>query len=171
MNPFSLRTERLRLRHFELNDAPLILELLNSPGWLQFIGDRGIKTLADAEKYLLNGPITMYETLGFGPYHLSLTGDGTPIGMCGPIKRETLDDVDIGFALLPEFTGHGYMLEAARAVLAHARDDLKLPRLAGITTPGNTGSIRVLETIGLRFERAVRLAPDAVELNFYAIKL
>ena len=113
-----LKTERLVLRHLNAEDAPFILRLLNEPSWLQFIGDRGVRTLADAQRYIETGPIEMYGRLGFGLYHVRLAQSGEPIGMCGILKRESLKDVDLGFAFLPEFWGKGYAREASAAVLS-----------------------------------------------------
>jgi len=162
----NLTTSRLTVRYLNEEDNALILELLTSPTWLEFIGDRGVHTLEDADGYIarMRGK---YVQLGFG-FCLVQLADSTKIGICGLIQREGLPDVDIGFALLPRFAGHGYALEAASVTLEYARDHLKLPRLAGITTPDNTRSIRLLETLGLRFERTVKLEPDGVDLNYYA---
>ena len=164
-----LTTERLTLRRLTLTDAAFMLELLNSPGWLEFIGDRGVRTVEDAERYLEGGALVMYARYGFGLYRVSLKENDEAIGICGLVKRDTLEDVDIGFALLPQFQGHGYALEAARATMTHAKDDIKLQRVLGITTPHNHPSIRVLETIGLSFEKMVRLSADDVELKLFAL--
>ena len=154
------------MRDLILEDNALILELLTSPTWLEFIGDRGVHTLEDADGYIARMQ-DRYVQLGFG-FCLVQLADSTKIGICGLIQREGLPDVDIGFALLPRFAGYGYALEAAWATLQYARDTLKLPRLAGITTPDNTRSIRVLEMLGLQFERTVKLEPDDADLNYYA---
>jgi [ribosomal protein S5]-alanine N-acetyltransferase len=164
-----ITTERLTLRRLTLEDAGFMLELLNSPGWLQFIGDRGVRTLDDARQYLEAGALVMYARYGFGLYRVGLKDSDEAIGICGLVKRDALEDVDIGFALLPQFHRHGYALEAGRATLSHARDDIKLQRVVGITTPHNHGSIRVLETLGLRFEKMVRLSADDVELKLFAL--
>lgn len=161
----NLTTPRLTIRELTPKDSPLILELLTSPTWLEFIGDRGVHTLSDADGYIARMQ-DRYVQLGFGFCLVQLT-NGAKIGICGLIQRDRLPDVDIGFALLPQFAGHGYALEAARATLTYARDTLKLPRLAGITTPSNTRSIRLLETLGFGFERTVKLEPDDVDLNYY----
>jgi RimJ/RimL family protein N-acetyltransferase len=153
-NPnYILETERLRLRKFDLNDAQFIIELLNSPGWIRYIGDRNVKTEQQAIEYLKNGPLKSYRENGFG---LSLveTKEGRPIGMCGIIKRDTLEHPDIGFAFLPEFTGKGYAYEIASATLSHATDKLKLAKIAAITLPDNTNSIKLLEKIGLNFVKS-----------------
>jgi RimJ/RimL family protein N-acetyltransferase len=114
-------TARLLLRRFTLDDAPFILELLNEPSWYQHIGDKGVRTIPDARKYLLDGPLAMYERVGFGLLLIELRGSRIPVGMCGLIKRESLPDVDIGFALLPVFWGNGYAFEAARPGTAYSR--------------------------------------------------
>ena len=163
-----LKTERLILRQLGLADAPFILRLLNEPSWLEFIGDRGVHTLADAERYIEKGPIEMYGRLGFGLYHVRLAGGDEPIGMCGLLKREALDDVDLGFAFLPEFWGKGYAREAAAAVLSYARNSLRLSRIVAITTPNNDASRRLLERVGFELERSVRLGADDEELLLYA---
>jgi RimJ/RimL family protein N-acetyltransferase len=164
-----LETERLTLRRLQSDDAPFIVELLNSPTWLEFIGDRGIRTTDDAQGYIERAHVN-YALHGFSLYLVALR-DGTRVGLCGPIRREGLNDVDLGFALLPTFAGRGYALEAARRVVEHARVDLKLGRVAGITVPENARSIRLLEALGMRREGSVRLSPDDVELNYYAMAL
>ena len=116
-----VETPRLTLRRFTLDDAEFIFGLLNQPSFLEFIGDKGVRTLDDARDYLLKGPIASYETFGFGLYLVNRKQDGTPIGMCGLLKREALQDVDIGFAFLPEFWSKGYAVESASAVLEHGR--------------------------------------------------
>jgi RimJ/RimL family protein N-acetyltransferase len=148
-------TERLSLREFTPDDAPFVLQLLNDPDWHRFIGDRGIRTEGGAREYLVNGPIAMYATRGFGLWRVALKADDTPIGMCGLIKRDTLEYVDIGFAYMPAFRGQGYALEAAQATLDFGRDQLGLKRILGITAPDNEPSIALLEKIGLRFDRTI----------------
>lgn len=152
-----LETDRLILRRLTPEDAAFILELLNEPSWLRFIGDKGVRTLDDARSYIVNGPIAMYERCGFGLYLTALKADGAPIGMCGLIKRDSLQDVDIGFAFLPRFWGNGYAYESAAAVMAYGKSALGLERIVAITSPDNHGSINVLGKIGLKLERAMRL--------------
>lgn len=160
-----LETERLVLRRLTVDDAPFMLRLVNEPSWLRFIGDRGVRTLDDARRYLLEGPIAMYERLGFGLYATTLRkDDAAPIGICGLVKRDGLDDVDIGFALLPEFWGKGYAREAAAAVMDYAREVVGLRRVVAITSLDNESSARLLEKIGLRFEKMVRLNGEEVKL-------
>ena len=160
-----LETERLVLRQFTFEDADFILRLLNEPSFIQNIGDRGVRTLEDARSYILRVPIASYEKNGFGLYLVILKESGKSIGMCGLIKRDQLEDVDIGYAFLPEFWSKGYAVEAALAVKEYARDVIGLKRLIAITDPENQASIRVLEKIGLRFEKVVRLSEDDIELK------
>jgi RimJ/RimL family protein N-acetyltransferase len=150
-----LDTERLALRWLEPGDARFILELTNDPEWLRFIGDRGIRSLDDAGRYIAAGPRAMCERLGFGLCCAERRDDGTAIGVCGLIKRDWLDDADIGFALLPTFRGCGYAFEAAAATLRYGRGQLGLPRIAAIVSPANAASIRLLEKLGLQFRRMV----------------
>lgn len=151
-----IRTPRLVLRRFSVADADFVVELVNDPDWLRFIGDRGVRTVDEARAYLVRGPLAMYEREGFGLYLVALAATGERIGMCGLVKREELDDVDIGFAFLPEWRGQGLALEAARATLAHARE-LGLDRVVAIVTEGNHASIRLLERLGMRSAGRVRL--------------
>ena len=161
-------TTRLTLRRFELHDAPFILELLNEEGFLRFIGDKGVRDLADARDYLRGGPMDSYRKFGFGLYLVSLHTDGTPVGMCGLVKRETLADVDIGFAFLMRHWSKGYASESAAGVLTHAKQTLGLERIVAITALENTGSMAVLKKIGLCWERRVRLGSDGPELNLFS---
>lgn len=149
-----LETARLRLRHLTTADSAFILELVTDPDWLRFIGDRGVRTAEDARAYIENGPMKLYERLGFGLYLVALE-DGTPLGMCGLIKRDSLEDVDIGFALLPAFRGRGYAHEAACAVRDYAFEVLGLERIVAITSPDNDASARLLERLGLAYERTI----------------
>ncbi len=162
-----IESERLVLREFQHGDAEFILELLNEAAFLRFIGDKGVRTLADARDYLLKGPIESYRRFGFGLYRASLRENGTPIGMCGLVKREGLADVDVGFALQARYWSRGYAVEAAAAVLDHGKRILNLGRIVAIAHPDNQASIAVLEKIGLRFERMVRLSADAEELKLF----
>jgi RimJ/RimL family protein N-acetyltransferase len=171
-----IETDRLVLRELTVADAPFILKLVNAPSWLRFIGDRGIRTLADAESYLLDGPMAMYRQRGFGLWLTCLkadglpigSADGLPIGLCGLIKRDALDDVDIGFAFLPAYGGRGYAQEAATAALAYGSGILGLARIVAITLPENDRSIRLLERLGFAFERMVQPIPDGPMLRLFA---
>jgi [ribosomal protein S5]-alanine N-acetyltransferase len=161
-----IQTERLSLRQLELHDAEFILELLNEAQFLRFIGDKGVRNLADARAYILKGPMDSYQRHDFGLYAACLL-DGTPAGICGLVKRDGLEDVDVGFAFLARHCAQGYAVESASAVLAHARHVLRLQRIVAITSPENFGSIAVLERIGLKFERMIRLAEHSPELKLF----
>lgn len=163
-----LQTERLRLRHMTPDDAEFMLGLLNDPGWHRFIGDRGIRTVDGAREHIVKGPIAMVARLGFGFYLVERKADGRPLGLCGLAKRDFLDDVDIGYAFLPEYGGQGYAFEAAQGVLAHARA-LGLTRLVATVVPDNEASIRLLEKLGLRFERTIAAPDTARALQLFAM--
>jgi RimJ/RimL family protein N-acetyltransferase len=163
-----LETDRLVLRRLTVDDAELILDLLNQPSFLRYIGDKGVRTLDDARDYILKGPMDSYERFGFGLYLAVLKEDGVPIGICGLLKRESLEDVDVGFAFLPRFWSKGYACEAASAVVAYGRSTLGLNRIVAITAPDNEGSIRVLEKVGLRFERMIKFPQDGAEVKLFA---
>ncbi len=166
-----IETERLTLRQFTPGDAEFIIKLLNEPSFIQNIGDRGVRTLPDAEKYLANGPVSSYAKNGFGLLAVTLTDTGQLIGMCGLIKRETLKDVDIGYAFLPEFWSKGYALESVQAVMSHAKEVVGLKRVVAIVDPANARSIRVLEKVGMAFEKMVRLSKDDIDLKLFSISL
>jgi RimJ/RimL family protein N-acetyltransferase len=163
-----LDTERLSLRRLAADDATFIRRLVNDPSWLRFIGDRGVRNDDDARRYLDNGPIAMYAAMGFGLYLVETRDGRAPIGICGFVKRETLADVDLGFAFLPEFRGRSYAFEAASATMAFGADALGLKRVVAITAPDNRPSIRLLERLGFRLERRLRLGDDADLLCLYA---
>jgi ribosomal-protein-alanine N-acetyltransferase len=152
-----LETERLVLRRLTPEDAPFILELLNDPLFLRFVGDKGVRTRDEAEAYLRQGPMASYAKHGFGLYLVALKDGGAPIGMCGLLKRDVLDDVDIGFAYLPQFAGKGYAIEAARATVHYAHTTLGLRRVVAITAPDNEASQNVLKKLGLRYEKTLKL--------------
>jgi len=164
-----IETARLRLRHLTADDADFIVELLNEPAFIRNIGDRGVRTAEDARGYIAKGPVASYERHGFGLYAVELKETGAPIGICGLLKRDTLEDVDIGFAFLSRYWSKGYAVEAAAAALDHGRDRVGLRRVVAITVPQNEPSIRVLEKIGLRFERMVKVADDEPELKLFAV--
>ena len=166
-----LETARLVLRTIGVDDAPFFLELVNDPAFHEYICDRGIRTLEAARDAIEKGPVLMQATLGHSIYLVELKSDATPVGMSGLIKRDTLDDVDIGYAFLPQYRGKGYAYEAAEAVLAHARRDVHLRRLVAITSPGNAGSIALLTRLGLQFEELVHLSPEDTGTNLYGIAL
>lgn len=161
-----LKTRRLVLSRLTADDAPFILELLNDPDWIRFIGDRKVRSVADARAYLEKGPITMYAREGFGLYRTALGSSNTPIGMCGLIRRPGLDDVDLGFAFLPAYRGQGYGLESAQGVLEHARS-LGLTRIVAIASKDNVRSARLLARLGFGPPTTFRLAGDDEELDLF----
>jgi RimJ/RimL family protein N-acetyltransferase len=155
-----LETDRLALRRLTTDDTAFILELLNDPSFLRHIGDKGVRNTADAVRYIQDGPLASYERFGFGLYLVERKDGGEPIGICGLLKRESLEDPDLGFAFLPRFWRKGYALESASAVLAHAGATLGLKRILAITSPGNVASINLLVKIGFRADRVARLSAD-----------
>ena len=163
-----LETERLMLRWMSVEDAPFILELVNDPDWLRYIGDRNIHDLDAARDYVINGPAAMYEQHGFGLFLVTLKADATPIGICGLLKPDTLEDVDIGFAFLPAFRALGYALESAIGVMDYGRNELELDRIVAITSPGNERSIQLLEKLGMELESTTRLVESEPEVLLFA---
>lgn len=168
---YILETDRLKLRELTLDDTAFIIELVNSPGWIKYIGDRNIKTEEQAISYLENGPIKSYHDNGFGLLMVETKYGNRKIGMCGILKRDTLEHPDIGYALLPAFTGNGYAFEMAHAVLQYATVQLKLSTIFAITVPENMRSIKILEKIGLTFMKRIQLATNHEELLLYALEI
>jgi len=145
-------TARLALREFVAADAPFVRALLNDPDWIRYIGDKNVRSDDEARGYLERGPIAMYARTGFGLYHVALRATGEAIGMCGLIKRDTLPDVDVGFAFLPAHRGQGYALESAAAVIAYGAQAHGLTRVVAIASPDNARSLRLLERLGMTSE-------------------
>ena len=150
-------------------DAAFMLTLLNEPSWLRFIGDRGVRTIDDARNYIVQGPAVMYASLGFGLCIVESKDLACPMGICGLMKRDYLDAVDIGFAFLPAYWGQGYAYEAAAAVLNFAKADLGLKRILATTRVENVASQKLLEKLGLRFERLMGHPDGDRDLRVYAI--
>jgi RimJ/RimL family protein N-acetyltransferase len=162
-----LDTARLSLRTLDADDAEIYLRMINEPSYIANINDKGIRTVEGARESLLKGPIDMQQRLGFSLYMVELREDRTPVGLCGLIKRDTLNDVDIGYAFLPDYWGQGYAHEAAAAVVAHAKTDLGLKRLAAITSPLNLSSSKLLEKIGFKFEQLLVLKGETRETRLF----
>ena len=159
-----LETERLILRALNSTDAEFILALLNEPSFLRYIGDKKVRTVQDAENYILNGPVASYERHGFGLCLVELKQPQTPIGICGLLKRDELPDPDIGFAFLPDFWNCGYAFESAAAVMNDARERLNLTRILAITNQDNEPSIKLLQKLGMHIERVIKMSTDSTEL-------
>ena len=162
-----LETQRLVLRRLCADDAEFILELLNQPSFLRYIGDKGVRNAEDAIRYIQTGPVASYDRFGFGLYLVELKESGVSIGMCGLLKRDSLPDVDVGFAFLPGYWSQGFAFEAAAAVMAYGREVLGLRRIVAITSLDNAASIKLLEKIGLRFERLIKLEEDQPEVRLF----
>ena len=162
-----LETERLILRKMTVEDAEFIFELVNEPAFIRNIGDKGVRTLDDAREYILSGPVASYTKFGFGLYAVELKETGAAIGICGLLKRDSLEDVDIGFALLEKFRRKGFGYESAAAVMDYGRSALGLKRIVAITSPDNEESIRVLEKIGLRFEKMIRIPGPSEDTRLF----
>jgi [ribosomal protein S5]-alanine N-acetyltransferase len=163
-----LETARLALRRLEKGDAAFVLELLNEPSFLRNIGDKRVRTLAGAGRYIAEVPQASYARHGFGLYLVLLKATGASIGLCGLVKREALEDVDVGFTFLPRFWSRGYAIESATAVLAEAREAFGLARVVAVVSPGNAASVRVLEKLGFGYERRARLSPGGPDLQLFA---
>ena len=163
-----IQTDRLLLREFNPEDAAFTLELLNTPTWLQYIGDRKVRTLEDAHNYIINHFMASYQKYGFGFYLVEKIDDHQPIGMCGIVKRDFMEDVDIGFAFLPAYEGKGYGFEAASAFMKYAENTLNLERITAVTLPENINSRKLIEKIGLRFEKLIPWPLTNQELMLFA---
>lgn len=162
-----ITTERLHLRTLTTDDAAFYLMLVNDPSFIENIRDKGIRTLDEARTDIINGPMTSQEKIGFSLYLMERKEDAQPIGLCGLIKRETLKNVDIGYALLPQFTGQGYAKEAATATLEYANKHLRITKLAGITSPENSASNKLLQSLGFTLEAVVVLEGESRDTNLY----
>lgn len=162
-----LESARLKLRRLTPDDAEFICRLLNEPSFIRYIGDRGVRTHADARKYIRDGPMDSYARNGFGLCLVELKDGTRPAGICGLLKRDSLEDVDLGFAFLPEFWRQGYALEAAAAVLQDA-EIRGFTRVLAITAPDNAASIRLLGKLGFRFDRTMRQAEETSAVKVFA---
>jgi RimJ/RimL family protein N-acetyltransferase len=160
----TITTPRLRLRELTSDDAPFILALLNEPSFLQYIGDRGVRTTDDAVRYLANGPQASYARHGFGLWLVESVTTGEPMGICGVLKRDALDHPDVGFAFRPAYWSQGFAREAAAASLEFCRRTFGLGRIDAIVQHDNERSIHLLEALGFRHEGTVRLSPDGQDL-------
>jgi ribosomal-protein-alanine N-acetyltransferase len=165
-------TPRLLLRPVTAGDAAFVLELMNEPPYHENIGDRGVRTVSDAERYVAEKYTASYESRGYGLYLVELKEGATPVGICGLVKREILDQPDVGFAFLQRHWSKGYASEAAEATVGFARDTLKLPYIYGVVvSPNNQRSIRLLTRLGLQFLRPQVFPPSAAESHLYGMAL
>lgn len=159
-----LQTPRLLLRPLSPEDAWFILELVSDPSFIKNIGDRHVRSSVDARAYIRAGAMRTYARQGVGTHAVVLKDGGTPIGVCGLLKREVFEDHDVGFAFLPHSWSKGYAFESAAAVLEHGRETLGLSRILAFTSLDNTASMRLLEKLGFRFEKIVRFEGEPVRL-------
>lgn len=155
-----LETNRLKLLKFEKSAAAFILELLNEPAWLEFIGDKNVNDIIEAQNFIENNLRPSYDKNGFGLFQVRLKDTNEPIGMCGLVNRPGLDDIDIGFAFLAKHRQKGYAYESSKAILAYAKNILKIDRVVAITHPDNEASENLLEKLGLKFDQMVELSED-----------
>jgi RimJ/RimL family protein N-acetyltransferase len=162
-----LETDRLLLRHFTLDDAAFILRLLNEPSFIQNVGDKGVRTLEQASGYLLEGPIKSYQIHGHGLYLVALKESLQSIGICGLLKRDQFEDVDLGYAFLPEFWSKGFAFESASAILKFGLNVLGRTKMLAIVSPGNAASIKVLKKLGFAFSQYVQLSLHDPEVALY----
>lgn len=162
-----LETARLRLRHLTLDDAPFMLTLLNDPSFLANIGDKGIRTLEQARRFLLDSHIASYARHGYGHYLVEHKDTGESMGTCGLINRTFIGEIDIGFAYLPAYWSRGYATEAAQAVMDHARRVLGIEGIVAVVAPHNRDSIRVLEKLGLHLAGPTQVAEGGEWLHLY----
>lgn len=164
-----LETERLRIRHLTEQDATFALKLYTTDPFLRFVGDKSLKTVDDARQYLLDGPISMYQSHGIGLSLVEIKECGTPVGICGLIKRDTLDDIDIGYGFLPEYFNQGYGYESAKAMMDFGRNELKINKIVAITTSDNDSSIRLIKRLGLNFVCNIEEPEGEPALGLYEI--
>lgn len=165
---YILQTNRLLLRKLTTDDAEFIIELLNTPGWLQFIGDRNVHNKKQTIAYLENGPFKSYQQHGFGLWLVADKTDCKPVGMCGLLVRDQLETPDIGYAFLPAFHGRGLAFEIVSAVLLYAKYELGIKKISAITLPDNVRSINVLQKAGLKFVRVFSFAGSKEVLHLYS---
>ena len=165
-----IKTPRLTIHRLTLADDAFIYDLVNQPSWLKFIGDKGVNSLDDATTYI-QSIFDMYQKYGFGLYRVELSASSEAIGICGLVKRETLQDFDIGFALLSQHEGNGYAFESSTAILQQAKDTFNLPRIAAICTPDNHASIKLIEKLGFQLEPSTSLDPNGKPLKLFSITL
>ncbi len=171
MKDRKLDTERLELRRVTLDDADLMMAIWNDPAFVRHVGDRGIRSIEQAREAVRAGPLQLFADYGYGPYVMVQKADGARVGICGLFKRDNLDCPDIGFALLPDYCGHGLASEAATAVLAHARDELELEEIGAIVSPANAPSVALIRKLGLTLSGMITMPGDEHEVCLYRMDL
>lgn len=167
----ALTTERLLIRELSIVDTAFIFRLMNAPNWIRFIGDRNVKTVAEASNYISSKIIRSYRINGFGLYLVTLKITREPMGICGLVKRDGLNHPDLGFAFLPQYEGRGYASEAAAAVLNYAGNTLHLKQVEGITTKNNKASVSVLEKAGMKYVKNIKLPGDEADFMLFSISV
>lgn len=163
-----LETERTILREVTETDAEFILDLLNQPSFIKYIGDRNLRTVEQAREYIESRFVASYKQFGFGMFAVVLKETNEPIGICGFVRRDTLPDADIGFAFLPQFERKGYAFETAEALMRYGKEKLNLTRVLAITSQDNEASGKLLEKLGFKFERLIETPPVAEELKLFS---
>ena len=166
-----IETDRLNLRLFDTNDSAFVFRLMNEPDWLRFIGDRGINSIDDAVVCIRDRLIASFAESGIGMYLVELKDTGVPVGICGLVNRDSIEGIDLGFALLKEYEGNGYAYESATAVMQYASVGLRIKKLAAITDPENASSIKLLEKLGFEFLRMVSVNNDQEPIKLYETRI
>jgi RimJ/RimL family protein N-acetyltransferase len=172
MKPFeSFETERLILKPTDITDAKFLLELMNSPKWLKYIGDRNIHTIKNAESYITEKVMTQFDRLGFGSYTVIRKSDGSKIGTCGLFDREGVSGIDIGFGFIPGYEKQGYAIESSLKIKDLAINKFGLKKISGITSKQNIPSQKLLEKLGLRYIKPLTLPNSDEEIMFYQLEI
>jgi len=165
-------TQRLTLRCLTLTDAEFYLNLLNDPLWIKNIGDKGVHTIEAAREAIVSKHLAVQEKMGFSIYLVERTSDHAAIGLCGLVRREQLDEIDIGYGFLPEYRGQGYASEAVESMIDFAKEKLKLSRLLAIVSPHNLASSNLLKKQGFNFKEILHWQDkEAIELYELLFKL
>jgi len=163
-----MSTDRLLINRITLDDAGFILKLMNDKDWIKNIGDRGIRTIEEAEEYIRTRFLKTYNEVGFGFYSLIIKETQQIIGIAGLVDREGIDHIDIGYGMLPEYRGKGYAFEATKAIYDYAYQDLKIDKIVAIVNPDNPGSIKLLTKLGLEFEKMIRLPDEEIDIMLFS---
>ncbi|MBD0822726.1 GNAT family N-acetyltransferase [Aestuariibaculum marinum] len=166
----TFETERLILKPTTTEDAAFVLELLNTPKWLKYIGDRKVHTLSEAKLYIETKMLPQLKRLGFANYTVIRKTNQEKIGSCGLYDREGVEGVDIGFAFLPQYEKQGYAFEAAGKVKNMAFNNFGLTEIYAITTKENSSSQKLLEKLGLKFKKVTNIPGDDEDLLLYKLK-